>query len=260
MKQKIVRLFSLLVVYFLLISMVIPSSSIPKQHSQQKFNAFFTKRAFVYSSISDLEKTYHIKFNFLQKLQVKQLKRRLAKQLEKESLLNECDQIILKNGDSIKAIITEIGISEIKYKKCDNKDGPTYILKKSDVDSIKYANGSTDSFGNINNVASENEVDSDLVKTDPMAIASIVTGMSGLFFFLLSLIASSLSGLFAFGLLLSLLGIIFGFISHSNIKKSNGKLRGRSLATAGIIAGFTLIGLSFLFLLLVLIFFLALIA
>ena len=259
MKQIIANLFSLFIIYILLTSMAIPASSIPKQNTQKSFNDFFTKRSFVYSSISDLEKTFHTKFNFLQRLEIRQAKKRIAKQLKKENLLNECDQIILINGDSINAIITEIGPSEIKFKKCDNKTGPTYILKKSDVQSIKYANGSTDSFGKINNVASENEVNSDLVKTDPMAIASIVTGMSGLFFFLVSLIASSLFGLFEFGLLLSLLGIIFGFISSSNIKKSKGKLRGRSFATAGIITGFALIGLFLLFLLLFAIFLLALI-
>ena len=259
MKQIIAKLFSLFILYILLTSMVIPASSIPKQNIQKSFNDFFTKRSFVYSSISDLEKTFHTKFNFLQRLEIRQAKKRIAKQLKKENLLNECDQINLINGDSINAIITEIGLSEIKFKKCDDKTGPTYILKKSDVQSIKYANGSTDSFGKINNAASENEVNSDLVKTDPMAIASIVAGLSGIFFFLLSLIISSLSGIFVLGLLLSVFGIISGFISYANIKKSRGKLKGKGFATTGIISGFALIGLSLLFVLLAILFFLAMI-
>jgi hypothetical protein len=257
MKQIIAKLFSLFIISILLTSMVIPTSSIPKQNTQKAFNDFFTKRSFVYSSISDLEKTFHTKFNFLQRLEIRQAQKRIAKKLKKENLLNECDQINLINGDSINAIITEIGPSEIKFKKCDNKTGPTYILKKSVVQSIKYANGSTDSFGNKNNAVSENEVDSDLVKTDPMAIASMVAGLSGIFFILLSSIIPVISGISVFGLLLSVFGIISGFISYANIKKSKGKLKGKGFATTGIISGFVLIGLSLLFLLLAILFLLA---
>ncbi len=59
---------------------------------------------------------------------------------------DECDIIILRNGNEIKAKIIEIGITEIKYKKCDYADGPTYTALKSDVFMIKYANGSKDVF------------------------------------------------------------------------------------------------------------------
>jgi len=75
---------------------------------------------------------------------VKQLKTR-AKQI-KTSPPDECDIIILRNGNEIKAKITEIGINEIKYKKCDYTEGPTYTVQKSEVFMIKYPNGTKDVF------------------------------------------------------------------------------------------------------------------
>lgn len=54
---------------------------------------------------------------------------------------DECDIITLKNGEDIKVKILEIGTSEIKYKRCDNLQGPTITVRKSEVFSIKYPNG-----------------------------------------------------------------------------------------------------------------------
>ena len=160
-------------------------------------------------------------------------------------MLEECDLITMKNGEEIKAIVTEIGTSEIKYKKCDNKNGPTYSIKKSDIFMIKYANGSKDFFGNEkqSNVNASQEVNSNEAKTDGLAIASIVTGLTGL---VLGLLISGIAGI-----ALGLIGIVLGAISISNIKKSKGKLKGKGLATTGIISGIIVIGLSVLLVLLV---------
>ena len=51
------------------------------------------------------------------------------------------DVITLKNGDEIKAKVTEITSSEIKYKRYDNLDGPTVVAAKQDVFAINYENG-----------------------------------------------------------------------------------------------------------------------
>jgi hypothetical protein len=56
------------------------------------------------------------------------------------------DVITLKTGTDIQAIVQEVGIDEIKYKKFDNPNGPNYILQKSEVFRITYANGSRDVF------------------------------------------------------------------------------------------------------------------
>ena len=56
------------------------------------------------------------------------------------------DIIILKSGDEIKSIVSEVLSDQIKYKKFDNKQGPSYGIEKSKVFMIRYANGSKDVF------------------------------------------------------------------------------------------------------------------
>ncbi len=66
------------------------------------------------------------------------------------------DIIVLMNGDEIKATVSEIDFEAIKYKKFENITGPIYLVKKSEVAEIKYANGTRDVFNRAsqnNNVA-----------------------------------------------------------------------------------------------------------
>lgn len=56
------------------------------------------------------------------------------------------DIITLRTGDEVQAKITEVGVTEIKYKKWENLDGPLYALRKTEVFMIKYQNGTKDVF------------------------------------------------------------------------------------------------------------------
>ena len=56
------------------------------------------------------------------------------------------DIITTKTGEDILAKISEIGPTEIKYKKYDNLDGPMYTMLKSEVLMIRYENGTNDVF------------------------------------------------------------------------------------------------------------------
>ncbi|MCX7728384.1 MAG: YjgN family protein [Bacteroidia bacterium] len=51
------------------------------------------------------------------------------------------DKIILKTGDEFIVKIIEVSDKEIKYKKCDNPEGPLYTISSSKVYVIEYANG-----------------------------------------------------------------------------------------------------------------------
>lgn len=57
------------------------------------------------------------------------------------------DNIVMRNGEEIKAKVQEVGLKEIKYKKADNLNGPVYTVLKTDVFIIKYENGSKEVFG-----------------------------------------------------------------------------------------------------------------
>ncbi|MDH5382491.1 MAG: hypothetical protein OEW75_16680, partial [Cyclobacteriaceae bacterium] len=51
-----------------------------------------------------------------------------------------------KNGTEIKAKVLEITTLEVKFKKFDNLEGPTYTILKSDLFMITYENGSKEIF------------------------------------------------------------------------------------------------------------------
>ncbi|MDR1023170.1 MAG: hypothetical protein LBL94_07880 [Prevotellaceae bacterium] len=55
--------------------------------------------------------------------------------------LSAQDIIIKENGDEIKTKIIEVSSTEVKYKKFGNESGPTFVMLKSEIFMIKYANG-----------------------------------------------------------------------------------------------------------------------
>jgi hypothetical protein len=58
------------------------------------------------------------------------------------TFFEECDNIILKDGKEISAKVIEITPKLIKYKRCDNLDGPLISIYKNEVLMLKYSNGS----------------------------------------------------------------------------------------------------------------------
>jgi hypothetical protein len=54
------------------------------------------------------------------------------------------DIITKKNGEEIKAKVTEITGTEVKYKKFEYQTGPIYTVSKSEIFMVKYENGSKD--------------------------------------------------------------------------------------------------------------------
>ncbi|NTW32804.1 MAG: hypothetical protein HGB12_09295 [Bacteroidetes bacterium] len=75
------------------------------------------------------------------------------------------DVITKKTEENLQAKVLEIGPTEIKYKRFDNPDGPTYTILKSDVIMIRYENGSKDIFDEdqyVNNTSTINTNTNDL--------------------------------------------------------------------------------------------------
>ena len=56
------------------------------------------------------------------------------------------DTISMRTGDVIVANVSNVGVTEITYKKWGRSDGPTYNILKSDVAYIKYPDGTKDEF------------------------------------------------------------------------------------------------------------------
>lgn len=66
----------------------------------------------------------------------------------KANTTNQCDLIFLKTGDEILAKVLEVSDKEVKYKQCDNPDGPTFTKTTSSIFKIKYSNGTETVFNN----------------------------------------------------------------------------------------------------------------
>lgn len=58
------------------------------------------------------------------------------------------DMLTKRNGDEIAVKVLEVTPTEIRYKRTDNPDGPLFIVLRSEVFMIKYANGTKDVFNN----------------------------------------------------------------------------------------------------------------
>ena len=147
--------------------------------------------------------------------------------------LEECDIIVLKNGAEVSVKVIEIGLTEIKYKKCENLSGPSYTIEKSDVFMIKYSNGTKDVFSldnssENNSQSQNNDNNSEKLQSSNQKVThwGAITGL-----------ICSLVGLFVFGFILGLLGIIFGVIAQGEIRKHPEKYKGNGMANAAAIIG-----------------------
>ena len=123
----------------------------------------------------------------------------------------ECDVIVRRNGEEIPAKVIELGIRQIKYKKCDDIDGQELVIDKSDVASIKYANGKREiiPMESKEDMAKRYNAGSSDTKSD----LDLLSG--------LSLCLGILSFLPFFGVLCGLLAIILGSIAVGKYDNSN---------------------------------------
>ena len=70
--------------------------------------------------------------------------------------LSPCDIIVKSDWSEISVKVLEVNIDNIKYKRCDNLDGPLITILKSEVLVIKYANGTKQVIEKSNSSSSSN--------------------------------------------------------------------------------------------------------
>jgi len=123
----------------------------------------------------------------------------------------DCDEILIYGGEKIKAKVLEVGQHEIKYKKCDNPDGPTYTVSKSDVKGIQYANGTNETI-----TESASDKIAPLLQNDYLNLALLRLLYAGLLYlaaFLLTLVAALLaSAAIVFSVMFLILAYVCIFI------------------------------------------------
>lgn len=151
--------------------------------------------------------------------------------------IDSCGDIItLKNGEDIVAKVLEVSQTNIKYKKCNNLDGPLMVESVDNVFMIKYVNGSKDVF----NKPAKPKVDSPKKedaqtgekKYNKFAVMS--------FIFALFFIVWGIS---------CILSLIFAIKALRQMKKEPGKYKGKALAMVGLIVSAVVLGLILLIIL-----------
>ncbi|MBR4712807.1 MAG: hypothetical protein IKP27_03920 [Paludibacteraceae bacterium] len=76
------------------------------------------------------------------------------------------DIIVLNNRDTIKAKILEVSPTEVKYKKLNYLNGPTFVIYKSDISTITYGNGDIESFVQKEEKSAVTESTGDIASTN----------------------------------------------------------------------------------------------
>jgi len=104
------------------------------------------------------------------------------------------DVVALRTGSEIKAKVLEINETQVKYRRCDNLDGPLIIVNKNDVYSIKYSTGLTEFFDK--SVAKPVNGTSEKV-VHPLAYATLACTVGILVLSVFSLIAALIIGTIA---------------------------------------------------------------
>lgn len=74
------------------------------------------------------------------------------------SVLSACfsqDVITKKSGEDIQGKVLEVNQNDIKFKKADNPNGPTFSVSKSEILIIRYENGTKDIFNETKDIFDE---------------------------------------------------------------------------------------------------------
>jgi hypothetical protein len=177
----------------------------------------------------------------------------LAKSTKKQSLENDsCDVLHLRNGKTVKIKVIEINEKEIIYKRVDNLNGPLIFIEKNDVEKIVYKNGVTEEFKFEKKLEDSKKTKQPVSQEyDGFGIASFVFSLPPFLGIISFFNPAFLPANFIFFAILCIaLAITLGVISLIRIKHSNGSLKGKLFAIAGIAISLSLILLSILFIIL----------
>jgi hypothetical protein len=160
------------------------------------------------------------KLTFKEKVTLRLFKKKISATIGNLSLANpECDVVTLKDGTDVSCKVLEINEKEIKYKKCENLEGPVYIINKKYIFRIVYANGTKEV---INQIKLDEKIGT---KLDGISLTSMILG-----------ILSALSFFTIWGAIFGFLAIIFGIIGLNRTKNKE-KRHGKGFAIAGLITG-----------------------
>ena len=152
---------------------------------------------------------------------------------------NKCDLMILKNGEELNVKVTEIGEELVRYKMCNNLDGPIFTKRVSEIFMIKYPNGTktvlksvTESEPSTISPNSNSHKPSDRRREASTTPEAKTIPFATAFGFI-----SGLVGLLVFPFIFGLMAIIFGAIGYSKTVSEPDKYKGKTMAIWAIVLG-----------------------
>lgn len=164
----------------------------------------------------------------------------------------KCDLIISIDGDEYEVLITEVSDERIRYKKCNNPDGPDFLMRRDKIFMIKYKNGDKDVFNRQKSESTNNAKTDEIGKTDSdkeeqyhggtrpqQSSSKQIEPLALLSFFF------AIGSIFIFGIIFSGIAVVTGIISISRIEKDNNK-GGMFFAILGLILGLIIFALMLL--------------
>lgn len=165
----------------------------------------------------------------------------------KETKSDTCgDLIIMLNGVVIEARVLEVNQTNVKYKRCNNINGPTYTTALEKIERIQYKNGSQDIVDSgtkprVRFVPSGSQLKYKVIdETDKNAQQKISTNKQEKSNYNQTAVGSLVCGLISFFLPAAIItgpiAFITGIIALRQLKKGNGN-KGHGMATFGIVIG-----------------------
>lgn len=132
--------------------------------------------------------------NDIEAVTVTQLNAPIVKQRGVYKLDEPCgDLLTLRNGDEINVKVVELTDNLVKYKRCDNLDGPLISISKSKVFSVKYKNGTKELFKETEvatqSKTSVNKIDESKLRIHPLSVIAFILSILGIAFVPFSIIA-----------------------------------------------------------------------
>jgi hypothetical protein len=137
------------------------------------------------------------------------------------------DVLLFKNGDKLIAKVIEVDKDKIKYKRCDNLDGPVFSTRKGSLAKLTYYNGVEEDLDIPEEIKPTKEQAGEKPKeTNSLGLMSFIFACLGVFF----------------GITLPL-AVAFGFASLAQFKKYPERYKDKWMPRAGL--GVTL-GIAFI--------------
>jgi hypothetical protein len=168
---------------------------------------------------------------------------------------DSCDLLTFKDGAELRVKVMEINVTDIKYRRCDNKPGPVYLVKKSLIFKVTYTNGSSEVIkGEPGQVqasvaapaAKSQKSDRPMHPTAPYSLATAIASflMTCYDFAVRDASTGPIPPIHLGVIVISaLLAVIFGRLALNDIKARPGTYRGNSLAVIGSLVGAIILGM-----------------